>query len=270
MWKTIKTYLPFATNEFQKYLAYKANVIIFVIGDGLILLATFFLWKAIYQSSPESIIKGFSYTEMIIYVAMSFTITSLIYTDAGFTVSAEVKDGSIAMNLIRPINFQTRMLFQSIGNLAYNFIVVFLLGATIITIYTLSLGFQFSLPQIICFILSLLFGFFLNFYFIYAFGLLAFKLTNTWGLNQIMTAVFNLLSGMLIPITFFPEWAQPIFTILPFSSIIYSPTMIYLGKFSTEEMVLSLVLQLFWIFILSLLVKWLWNILIKHLVILGG
>lgn len=270
MWKTIKTYLPFATNEFQKYIAYKANVIIFIIGDGLILLATFFLWKAIYQSSPQSIINGFTYTDMIIYVVMSFTVTSLVYTDTGFSVSAEVKDGSIAMNLIRPINFQTRMLFQSIGNLAYNFIVVFILATTLITIYALSLGFHFSFLQISCFILSLLFGFLLNFYFIYAFGLLAFKLTNTWGLNQIMNAVFNLLSGMLIPITFFPDWAQSLFTLLPFSSIIYSPTMIYLGKFTTEEMIYSLLLQLFWIFILSLLVKWLWKVLIKHLVILGG
>lgn len=51
-----------------------------------------------------------------------------------------------------------------------------------------------------------------------------------WGLSQIIGAIINLLSGMLIPISFFPLWAQKIVNFFPFSSTIYTPSMIFLGK----------------------------------------
>lgn len=270
MRKLLKTYLPFATNEFQRILSYKANVLMFIIGDGLILLATYFLWRAIYQSSPEQIINGFTYSEMIIYVLMSFMVAGLINTDIGYSVSSEVKDGSIAMNLIRPISFQMRMLFQSIGGLLYNFLVIFLGASIFITFYALQNQLTFTLFQIITFFLSIVFGFLLNFFFMYGFGLLAFKLTNMWGMSQIIGAIFNLLSGTLIPIAFFPLWAQPLFNFLPFSSMIYTPTMIYLGKLTEMEIVAALGLQLVWIVILSTISRMLWKTLIKQLVILGG
>ena len=73
-------------------------------------------------------------------------------------------------------------------------------------------------------------GMLINLYYSYAFGLISFKITNMWGLSQIMGAVSQLLSGTLIPIVFFPKAIQWIFNFLPFSSMIYTPTMIYLGK----------------------------------------
>lgn len=87
-----------------------------------------------------------------------------------------------------------------------------------------------SIGRILIYFLSIILGVFINFYFSYIFGLLSFKITNMWGLSQIMGAIINLLSGMLIPISFFPLWAQKIVNFFPFSSTIYTPSMIFLGK----------------------------------------
>ena len=70
--KEIKTYLPFLRNTFQKLISYKANVIIFMFGDLLMLAVTYYLWKAIYGSSSEAIINGFTLNQMIIYVFITF------------------------------------------------------------------------------------------------------------------------------------------------------------------------------------------------------
>ena len=99
-----------------------------------------------------------------------------------------------------------------------------------VTILKVNYSGEFSIDNIILYFISIFAGFLINFYYSYIFGLLSFKITNMWGLTQIMNAISQLLSGALIPIVFFPSWMQEIFNFLPFSSMIYTPSMIYLGK----------------------------------------
>lgn len=79
-----------------------------------------------------------------------------------------------------------------------------------------------------------------------------------------------LVSGAMIPLTFFPEIVQKLFNFLPFSSIIYTPSMIYLNKLSYVEIAKSLGLQLIWVVILMVLSKIMWNKVIDKLTIQGG
>lgn len=270
IFKNIKTYLPFTLNAFQRNLSYRANVIIFVLGDAMMLAVSYYLWKAIYASSAQPIINGFNLNEMIIYVLISFLTGLLISMDISYKISSEVKDGSIAINLIRPINYERRMLFEGLGDVFYNFVVVFILGIVAVTILLYNFSMTLTIGQIFAYIISITMGIMLNFYYSYTFGLLSFKLTNLWGLSQIMGAIVQLLSGMLIPIVFFPTFAQKIFNFLPFSSMIYTPTMIYLGKLTGNQLYKALFIQFIWVCILSFIAKAMWKKLIKHLVILGG
>lgn len=268
--KDLKTYKPFALNVFQRNLSYKANAIMFFIGDGMILVVTYYLWKAIYASSSTSVINGFNFNEMVVYVMMSFLTGLIINTDVSYSIMSEVKDGSIAINLIRPISYQKRMLFEGLGNVLYNFVVLFIMGSIAVTIFLYQSNMSLTLGRVIAYFISVTMGIMLNFYYSYAFGLLSFKLTNMWGISQIMGAITQLLSGALIPLVFFPQWAQGLFNYLPFSSMIYIPTMIYLGKMETEQMLGALLIQFIWVIILAIIAKLVWKKLIKHLVILGG
>ncbi len=226
----LKTYLPFAKNSFQQLISYKANVIMFMFGDGLMLAVTYYLWKAIYSSTSDKLLNGFTLNEMIIYVFISFLTALIIDVDISYSISEEVKNGSIAVNLIKPINYEKRMLFQGLGKVFYNFVVIFVLAFTVTVIMFYKFFGFISIGKILIYFLSIILGVFINFYFSYIFGLLSFKITNMWGLSQIMGAIINLLSGMLIPISFFPLWAQKIVNFFPFSSTIYTPSMIFLGK----------------------------------------
>lgn len=268
--KGVKTYFTFTKNTLQTFLSYRANVVIFVLGDAMILAVTYYLWKAIFSSSPERILKGFSFEEMILYVLLSFITSIVINAEIAGTIAREVKDGSIAMNLIRPINYEKRMFFQSLGSLIYNFILVFIIGFVAVIVLTIKYTGQINVLNIILFMVSIVLGYGINFFYSYAIGLLSFKITNMWGLFQIMQAVLQLLSGALIPIVFFPSFAQWIFKFLPFQSMIYTPCMIYLGKLSTTEIIIALGLQLIWVILLCLLGRAMWKALIKKLTILGG
>lgn len=266
----LKTYLPFAVNAFQKMLSYRASVIIFLIGEGMMLAVTYYLWKAIYGNSPNMIIKGFSLNEMIIYILISFLTTLMTSADIVYDISREVKDGTIAINLIRPVSYEKRMMFQSFGMLVYYFVVIFIAAFTFINILFYSYHGTISITNIMLYFLSTILGALVSFYFNYAFGLLSFKITNMWGLSQIIGAIAQLLSGALIPIVFFPSIIQKFIGLLPFSSLIYMPTMIYLGKITGIELVKALSMQIIWVIILAAISKLMWNALVKRLTILGG
>jgi len=236
----------------------------------MLLFVTFYLWKAIYKSSDSMIIKGFTLNEMIVYVLISFITSIIISADISYSISREVKDGSIAINLIRPINYEKRMFFESLGNLFYNFIIVFIIGFIVVTILQVRYNGGLDLLSMSLYIVSIFIGFLINFYYSYIFGLLSFKITNMWGLTQIMGAISQLLSGALIPIVFFPDWMQGIFNFLPFSSMIYTPSMIYLGKLTNIEIFKAIGIQFLWVIILVAISRYMWRSLIKQLTILGG
>lgn len=268
--KEIRTYLPFARNTFQKLISYKANVIIFMFGDLLMLAVTYYLWKAIYRSLSEVVINGFNLNQMIIYVFITFLTSLMTSVDISQDISREVLDGSIAINLVRPINYEKRMFFQGLGNVFYNFIVIFLITFTLTTFLFYRYFGYINVINIIIYFISIVLGILISFYFSYIFGLFSFKITNMWGMSQIMQAIIQLLSGTLIPIAFFPSWAQAIVKLFPFSSVIYTPTMIYLGKLSNTEIIVSLGIQVFWIFLLMIIAKSMWKSMIKNLTVVGG
>ena len=147
--KNIKTYLPFTMNAFQAELAYKANTIMFFMGNGMIILVSYYLWKVIYGSANSSVISGFNFNEMVIYMLLSFLINTLTSTDITSMIYREVKDGSIAINLIRPISYCKRMFFQSLGQILFNFVLLFSIGFIAVTILFVALEHNFNILNII-------------------------------------------------------------------------------------------------------------------------
>ncbi|MDE6186376.1 MAG: ABC-2 family transporter protein, partial [Lachnospiraceae bacterium] len=63
---------------------------------------------------------------------------------------------------------------------------------------------------------------------------------------------------------------QTLFEFLPFSSMIYTPVMIYLGKYSGKMLAFVLLRQAVWIVILYVLGSIIWKRVTRRLVVLGG
>ncbi|MGL5978793.1 MAG: ABC transporter permease [Erysipelotrichaceae bacterium] len=268
--RDIKIYKRFALLEFQRVLSYRANVLMFIFGDVLILLATYYLWNAVYANAANPVLQGFHLHEMMVYLILSFIVGNLVEADVSWMIASEVKDGSIAINLIRPISYLKRIFAQCMGGVFYNLIVIFSLGFFGIILYVLTHNIELQWWNVALFFISTSLGILISFFTSFCFGMSAFKLTNIWGVSQVMNAVVQLLSGALIPLVFFPEWAQTLVMFFPFSSIIYTPVMIFLGKLEGLALVQALGLQIVWVISLLMLSIWIWKKMVQRLVILGG
>jgi ABC-2 type transport system permease protein len=203
---------------------------------------------------------------------MSSLTAGTIATGTDHDIGSEVRDGSIAMNLIKPINYNIRMLFSSLGAFIYQFVFVLVpvwIGLLLVRYFTIG-----EMPPgiltILLYLFSMMLGFIVNYLMCFSFGLLAFYVTNMWGILHLKEALLLFFSGQLIPIAFFPNILQRIVQLFPFSSLNYIPVLIYLNKLTGVALIKSLGIQILWIVLLYLLSRWLWNRAINKLIILGG
>ena len=80
----------------------------------------------------------------------------------------------------------------------------------------------------------------------------------------------DILSGLVIPIPFFPNFLQKICNILPFRYVSDFPFRLYVGTVSLNNGLEGIVIQLIWIIILFIIGKILMNNALKKTVVQGG
>ena len=270
--RRIGVYIPFAKSEIQRALAYRLSFFAFILGDILQISVALYLWNAIFNSSSGTVINGFTKTQMLTYVVISFITVMSIGSGTEWIVGGEVQSGEIAINLIRPINYQIRLLFQALGSLFWQTIAISLpLWFVQTFVFYFSFGQPLpSLANIALYLVSLVMSFLIWFLFNFCFGLMAFYVTYMWGFNMFKETLIRFLSGAIIPLMFFPMWLQRLMSFFPFGSINYTPVMLYLGKFKGNEALKVLGVQLLWVVLLFVLSNVLWKKAINKLTIMGG
>ena len=272
MKKLFKVYIPFTVNEIKVNLAYPASFYLFILCTMFGSFINYFLWMAIYGSASGATLGGLTRGEMVVYVFMSYVTSSLTMISISENVSEDVVKGTVSMNLIKPIDYRLSLIFMAFGNVIYRFFAPCILVWVGLEYYkVVFLGMEItSIYNIVLYIISLIFSFTLYVLFDFCFGMIAFFTTYIFGMAMAKEALLRFLTGQLIPLTFFPEIVQRIFDFMPFSSMVYTPVMIYLGKYSGNELMFVLARQLVWILIHDILGRIIWKKVTKRLVVLGG
>lgn len=269
----LKKYLPFTKAQIQQFVNYRAHAVVWVFMEFMLILLQYFIWKAIYNNSPTETINGYTFTKMITYVLLIRVVASLTFVMPSDYISDDVRTGAIAMQLIKPINYQLQLLFKSIGEVfnSFVFFVIPLSVTLIISSFFIDLNIVLSVPVIVGFIISIFFAFTIRFLIGYLFGLIIFLTINSFGIFQLRQAIESIFSGAIIPIIFFPVWLYKIASFLPFMQGLYVPVRIFMGDYqSTHDMINALLFQGMWIVILYVLGLIVWKKVIHRLVVLGG
>ena len=268
---TVGLYGHFVRLAFLKFLAYRLRYYTGVVSYTIFVAGNYYLFTALYASRPEeaATIGGLTLSQMITYVIVSWIGRSFYFNNIDRTLSHQVIDGQIAVQLIKPLHVQTMMLSEAMGEAAFRFL-MFTLPITIVVVPL----FGFTGPAdpslygwtVLSFVLALLVNSQINF----LVGCLAFHLQNVFGVIRAKMVMMEFLTGVLIPFTFFPEWVQTVVTWLPFQAISYIPVTIFLGLRQGPDLVAALTLQAGWAVALFLLGRWTWNRSVRHVTLQGG
>jgi ABC-2 type transport system permease protein len=90
------------------------------------------------------------------------------------------------------------------------------------------------------------------------------------GIQWSRAAITNLLSGGLVPLSFFPEGARRVFEFLPFRYIVAEPAAIFLNQIELSQMANIFALELFWVVVLFVMGKLFFKVCIRKVTIYGG
>jgi ABC-2 type transport system permease protein len=90
------------------------------------------------------------------------------------------------------------------------------------------------------------------------------------GVGTLLPAAVWCLSGMIIPLPFFPDWLQPILTALPFRGLMDVPFRIYVGHLGPSQWLAALGHQAGWTAALILFGRWILARGKRRLVVQGG
>lgn len=270
--KFLKTYGAFTRAGVMDAVAYKMNFICFFIGEIFYCFVMYFIWKAVFESSGSGTFMSFSMTDMVVYLFLSNITMFFTDTDSTYAIGEEIKDGSIVMRLIKPIQVDLSYLFYELGNKSLVMSTVFFPVIIGVEIYKYSVAghIAFDIGKFLLFMLSIILSYLLAFYLNLVFGYMAFFLMNLWGLNILKGSIIKFFSGAIIPLAFFPEIITKIFSLMPFASLSYTPVMIYMGKYTGETLLGALGLQIFWLIAFFFISKMVWKWAQKRILVQGG
>jgi ABC-2 type transport system permease protein len=270
--KYLRTYLPFTRAGIQAAMTYRSNFIAWFLGSIVYCLVMYYIWLAVFNSSGEGMINGFTMRDMTVFLFITAMTNFLTDSDGSYDVGEEVRDGNIAMRLIKPVGFHSTFLFTEIGWKLLIFGMIFAPVVIGVEIYKFNAygGFAFNIASFALYIFSMTMSYLFSFYMNVCFGFMAFFLKNLWGFNIIKSSILRFLSGGVLPLAFMPGALRQVLEWLPFASLCYTPVMIYMGMYSPAETALRLAVQVAWVIVFYIISKLILSTALRHVSVQGG
>jgi len=222
----LNKYLFVAKTSARSNLAYFGDVIGRVIFLGVILYVFLRLWQVTFAETGAGRLGGLTLAEMLWYLTITESI-SLSAPRIAQAVDSDVREGLIAVQLVRPMNYPLYCLSRTMGERAVRFLMNLCVGIVLASIFVGPLKMSVATAAVFMFALPL--AFVLDFLGSFLIGLSAFWLEDTTGLYLLYSRMTMILGGMLIPIELFPDQWQRVVRSLPFSAMVYGPAHLFVS-----------------------------------------
>jgi ABC-2 type transport system permease protein len=270
MMQAIIRYTGMARIAVRERMQYRFDFFMTLLSTLMFSALFYMIWRAIYAYSTETVLP---WTQLITYIMMGQAINFSRWSPAErapvYNTASSIRNGDIALDLIRPVGFQSRRLIEAVG-----YFVVELLWVTlpVILIYVVFLGISppgdiFSAAG---FLLSVIIAFFVSFSLNSIIMMTSFWTTNARGVQIAKKAAVDILAGTIIPFEFFPSWFRIIVDHMPFKGMAYIPLSIYTGKMAGYTMIYGLLEQIAWAAVMFCISRILWLRASSRIIIHGG
>ncbi|SDL11963.1 ABC-2 type transport system permease protein [Paenibacillus jilunlii] len=260
-------YFDFIRIRFLTMLAYRVNyysgILIYTLNIGV----NYFTWRAIYGDGES--LGGFTGAQMTTYVAVSWMARAFYFNNLDREISTDIRDGSIAIQFIRPYNYVLVKMMQGLGEGLFRFMMLMIPGM-VIAILLFPVQLPTDLSAWAGFLVMLFFSFLISSQINIITGLSAFFVENNEGMMRMKRVVVDLFSGLIVPISLFPGWLSSVLEVLPFQAITYLPGSVFTGRVQGVGIWNVLGIQVIWFVVLLIPIVWLYHAARQRLFVQGG
>lgn len=244
--------------ELRKILAYRTDFWVTFLGQTLIqLIIARALWQNIFETNNVSSMQGFSLEMMTLYyLLVPIGMRILAGQNIGF-LSQEIYDGTFTRYLIYPVNV---FVYKSITYLTHAFfyclqyLFIYLIfhlifwSSTTFNLEALLLGVLVFFVASICYMaLSMIVE------------LISLWAEYIWALMVMLKFFVTFFGGGIVPIDFFPPWAQTSLKFTPFPYLISLPVKTTMGLITLRETIEGMLILTVWILIFFSVVSLMWK-----------
>jgi ABC-2 type transport system permease protein len=260
----VRAYVELARAGWRRYSTYRMATL-----AGVFTNTVFgFLRAAVLVAALRTVgsISGWDTADALTYTWLTQGLIMFVALWNWSDIAIRVQSGDVATDLQRPIDFQGQWLAVDYGRAAYQLFArglpPFVVGAIA---YDLRLPvhpatwFVFALSLVLAVAVSFAVRFIVN---VSAFWLLDWR-----GANGIAGVLATGLSGFIVPIAFFPEWAARLLTNLPWAAFVQAPIDVFLER---PDATFWLVRQTVWAVVLLAAGRVLFEAATRKLLVQGG
>lgn len=254
-----------ARTAFRSLVAHQVSFLFGLLATAFAVLSMLYLWRAVLANGP---VHGFDWPHMRAYLLIAFVAGSLVSSYVDYRMAGRIREGDVAMDLVRPVGYQNARFAEALGFGVYELGTGLLVAAFAVLVFGGIPGPARGAAAV--FAVSALFVMPLRFGIVYMSGLLVFWTQNYVGVQAGRIALVTLCSGALVPLAFLPQWAQDVLTYLPFAGMASTPALVYVGQLTGPEAWRAVAVQVFWTVALWLLGRAMWGAASRQLTVHGG
>ncbi len=214
-------------------------------------------------------LAGYSAIEGATYAWLTQAFLTPVHVFAWTDLAERVRTGDIAVDLARPADLQLSWLAADLGRATYAFLPR---GLPPLLVGALTFGLALpgtALPYLLGFV-SLVLGVTVSFACRFALNLSAFWLLDIRGPVTLYIVASNVLSGLVVPVHWFPDWLRTLAAATPFPSMLQAPVDVLSGRVLGLDAAEVVAQQLFWVLVTLLAGRWLLARGTSRLVLQGG
>jgi ABC-2 type transport system permease protein len=232
---------------FKTNTVYRGNSLMWLLSNFVMVIGTLTVWYINY-ANQGNFDNNFSNIFTYFVIGEAFIFSNAIQYDIG----ENIQDGKLTTKLLRPCNVFGFYVCQAFGYQFFENISKFILyfGIGLILSKFLLLP---STAGFILFIIFCILAYILNTLFGIITGLSAFWFTAFFGSANFVNSIKTVLSGSFFPLNAIGQLT--ILAILPFAYTFFHPMQIYLGKYSTTEIIYTFLGGIAWCFVLWILAR---------------
>jgi ABC-type uncharacterized transport system permease subunit len=250
----------------QSLITYRFNLLFGIVGALVQIYLLRVVWHSVYHG--RSAVNGVTLDVQVAYSSLAALQSWLLNPWNLSDVPQRVRDGTIALDLLRPVRFLPQAFAGQVGGM-----VAMLPFALVALPFAIGVGGAVgpaSTTAFFGYIAGIVTGFLVAALSNLAMSMVTFWTLEVGGILLTYRMVQQFFSGALVPLWFMPGWLHGIASVLPFQSSGYTPLAIYLGRDSGGAALRSLAEQVGWIIVLWLLLRLIWSRALLRVVVQGG
>ncbi len=256
-WRLVaRKYLNIFRASLVERMAYRGDFLLGTVLRFLPVLTTILLWEAVYAGSGNKDMAGFSRREMIAYLLL-IHISRMFSSMPGLAggITRDVREGTLKKYLIQPLDMIGYLIsYRAAHKTAYittsflPYVGLFAVCSSYFDHFPDPLTFA-------CYLLSLVLGFLVGFFFEVCIGMISFWVLEVTSLLWIISTVNYFVSGQMFPLDMLPEFWRELLKALPFQYMAYFPAVVFLGKVQGVKLAQGLLTEAAWALGLMLLAR---------------